>query len=98
MNISERYKGFPGNQDTAASADDFPFSKAARLAWTVIPPIILILGTFGNTMSIAVHHRLSRKRQSGISVYLVALAVSDLLLLYSGLLVPQLDNFAGEKV
>ena len=50
-------------------------------AWTVVSPLLLVLGSFGNVMSVIIVRRV----QSGLStvrVYFTALAVSDMLALY----------------
>lgn len=75
MNISDRETKV-GSIDEEDNVDDLPFTRAAQKLWIVVSPFILLLGTFGNVMSVAVHHRLSRKRNSTISIYLIALAVS----------------------
>lgn len=63
----------------------FPEYKAGILIWKVVPPILILLGTVGNSLSILV---LTRKsiRSSTTALYLTVLAFSDLLVLYSGLL------------
>ncbi|XP_025080389.1 probable G-protein coupled receptor 139 [Pomacea canaliculata] len=60
--------------------------EAADMIWIYVPPLILILGTFGNGMSIAILSKMNRRGESTVTTYLIALAVSDLLLLYFGLL------------
>ena len=59
--------------------------KAAQSIWKIVSPILLVLGTLGNILSIIV---LCRKnvRKSTTSVYLTVLAISDIMFLYSGLL------------
>ena len=59
--------------------------KAAQQIWKIVSPIFLILGALGNILSIII---LCRKniRKSTTSVYLIVLAVSDIMFLYSGLL------------
>ncbi|KAL4227922.1 hypothetical protein ACF0H5_013361 [Mactra antiquata] len=59
--------------------------KAGVMIWKVVPPILILLGTVGNVLSILV---LTRKsiRTSTTAVYLTVLACSDLSVLYSGLL------------
>lgn len=63
----------------------FPEYKAGILIWKVVPPILILLGTVGNCLSIFV---LSRKaiRSSTTALYLTVLAFSDLFVLYTGLL------------
>ena len=53
--------------------------------WNVCPPILLVLGTLGNGLSVAV---LSHKamKQSNASIYLIVLSVVDVFALYVGLL------------
>ncbi|XP_046334323.2 probable G-protein coupled receptor 139 [Haliotis rufescens] len=62
-----------------------PNEETANLLWTIISPILLLLGTVGNLLSIVV---LTRKamRKSNMSKYLTCLAVADLAVLYVGLL------------
>ncbi|XP_025083470.1 probable G-protein coupled receptor 139 [Pomacea canaliculata] len=60
--------------------------EVADMIWIYVPPLILILGTFGNGMSIAILSKMNRRGESTVTTYLIALAVSDLLLLYFGLL------------
>ena len=49
--------------------------------WTLLAPLVLLFGTFGNVMIILVHGP-TTETMSSLSVYFVTLAVSDLLLLY----------------
>ncbi|XP_052770817.1 FMRFamide receptor-like [Mya arenaria] len=58
---------------------------AGNLIWKVVPPILIIFGTVGNSLSIIV---LTRKsiRTSTTALFLTVLAFSDLLVLYTGLL------------
>ncbi|OWF54091.1 Orexin receptor type 2 [Mizuhopecten yessoensis] len=60
------------------------YTAASYLAKGV-PPFMIVFGTFGNILSIFI---LTRKniRQSTCTVYLVVLACSDLVVLYTGLL------------
>ncbi|XP_045215141.2 probable G-protein coupled receptor 139 [Mercenaria mercenaria] len=59
--------------------------KAGILIWKIIPPILIILGTVGNGLSILVLTRRSI-RTSTTALFLTVLAFSDLVVLYSGLL------------
>ena len=75
------------NSGLGDSGDDFttyPAYKAGALIWKIVPPILLILGTVGNFLSILVLTRRSI-RSSTTAIYLIGLACSDLLVLYSGL-------------
>lgn len=59
--------------------------KAAIFIWKVIPPLMIIFGTVGNMLSIRV---LTRRniRGSNSFIFLTVLAVSDTLVLYTGLI------------
>ncbi|KAH3836759.1 FMRFamide receptor-like [Dreissena polymorpha] len=59
--------------------------KASILIWKIVPPILILLGTIGNSLSILVLTRRSI-RVSSTALFLTVLACSDLLVLYSGLL------------
>lgn len=65
--------------------NQFPEYKHAVKIWKTIPPILLVLGTVGNVLTIIVLIR-SKSRTSSTAMYLLALAVSDLLVLWTGLL------------
>jgi len=71
--------------------------KAGVLIWKVVPPILILLGTLGNILSIFV---LTRKsiRASTTALYLTVLAFSDLVVLYSGLLRQWILFLFGEDV
>ncbi|XP_025104593.1 uncharacterized protein LOC112570391 [Pomacea canaliculata] len=70
------------------------FSQATEMMWKFIPPVILVLGTFGNVMTIVMMRRMSEGQSSHtMSLYFTALAVSDLVLLYAGLLRKCAINF-----
>ncbi|XP_045158264.1 neuromedin-U receptor 2-like [Mercenaria mercenaria] len=57
----------------------------AVLVWKIFPPFLLLFGTFGNLLTIIVlTHR--RNRYTSTAIYLTALAVSDFLVLWTGLL------------
>ena len=63
-----------------------PYQVAVTL-WQVSPPVILLLGTFGNCMTLVILRTMPRGGSSGsMSLFFAALAVSDLALLYTGLL------------
>ena len=51
--------------------------------WKIVPPIVVILGTFGNGLTIIVLLR-QIKNLSSTAVYLLALACSDLMIIYLG--------------
>ncbi|XP_053395044.1 cysteinyl leukotriene receptor 1-like [Mercenaria mercenaria] len=53
--------------------------------WKSLPPVLLLLGSAGNLLAILVLMR-RKNRQSTSALYLTALAVSDLLMLWTGLL------------
>ena len=64
---------------------DYPEYKASVLIWKVVPPILIVVGTLGNILSILVLTRRSL-RKSTTALYLTFLAFSDLCVLYTGLL------------
>ncbi|XP_045189576.2 mas-related G-protein coupled receptor member H-like [Mercenaria mercenaria] len=57
----------------------------AVYVWTFVPPLIITLGTVGNLTTIIVYARPSM-RSSAFAIYAVALAISDTVALYSGML------------
>ena len=64
---------------------DYPEYKAGIMIWKVVPPILILVGTIGNILSILVLTRRSI-RVSTTALYLTFLAFSDLCVLYTGLL------------
>ena len=64
---------------------DYPEYKASVMIWKVVPPILIVVGTIGNILSILVLTRRSL-RMSTTALYLTFLAFSDLCVLYTGLL------------
>ena len=64
---------------------DYTEYKAGLMIWKVVPPILIIVGTIGNILSILVLTRRSI-RVSTTALYLTFLAFSDLCVLYTGLL------------
>ena len=58
--------------------------EVAKIMWLVFPPIYIVIGTIGNCLAILV---LTRKRVHATTstIYLVALAVCDLIVLYASL-------------
>ncbi|XP_076471208.1 B1 bradykinin receptor-like [Babylonia areolata] len=77
----------PSFQEVLESCVDYRLSVAA---WRICPPCILLLGTAGNLMTLWVFSgpssSSSSSSSSSMSMYFKALAVSDLVLLYTGLL------------
>ncbi|XP_045160733.2 thyrotropin-releasing hormone receptor-like [Mercenaria mercenaria] len=59
--------------------------KIAVILWKLFPPMCLGVGTFGNILTIIILMQ-RRNRQSSTAIYLTALAVADLLVLWAGLL------------
>ncbi|ESP05495.1 hypothetical protein LOTGIDRAFT_102430, partial [Lottia gigantea] len=70
---------------THLSVADYLEHKAAEWIWIVVSPILMIVGTIGNLMSILVLTR-SNMRKSRVSIYLTVLSSCDILVLYTGLL------------
>lgn len=50
--------------------------------WTISPPVLIVFGTIGNLISIYV---LNQRPRTSTSIYLTALAICDLFMLYCGL-------------
>ncbi|XP_076467644.1 uncharacterized protein LOC143298649 [Babylonia areolata] len=83
----------PGVPQTTASSNNgtdttttFPEQQAAMILWKFYTPGLLLLGGFGNLTTILVMRRFKDSNSSSQRVILMALAVSDLLLLYVGAL------------
>lgn len=64
---------------------DYSEYHVAMYLWKICPPVLLLLGTFGNSLSILVLRR-PAIRKSGCSICFTALAYIDLIVLYTGLL------------
>lgn len=76
------------NSSSVVNYDDYTTYteyKAGLIIWKLVPPILILLGTVGNCLTIVVLTRRSI-RTSTTSLFLTVLAFSDLLVLYSGLL------------
>lgn len=72
-------------RENASGAETFPpgyYHNVSLLIWKIVPPIIIPLGTTGNILTIIVILRQIRKTTS-ISLFLLCLAVSDMLVLYT---------------
>jgi hypothetical protein len=63
----------------------YPESTASEYIWKICPPLLILCGTVGNIVSIIVLRR-PKVRKAVCSFYFIALAASDLLVLYTGLL------------
>ncbi|XP_071171015.1 kappa-type opioid receptor-like [Mytilus edulis] len=63
----------------------YPEYKTGIYIWKILPPILIILGTTGNILSIIVLRR-KNIQKSVCSIYLIVLSISDLFVLYTGLL------------
>ncbi|CAH1789963.1 unnamed protein product [Owenia fusiformis] len=74
------FNGSISNTDTTNDMEDSTEYKLTIALWTYLSPIVLLVGLIGNLLSILVLRCTSMKRAAS-SVYLTALAVSDLTLL-----------------
>ena len=83
-----------GNASAARPTDTMV--EVANSLVLVGAPMLLILGTIGNVLSMVVFSR--RKMRSSSSFILVALAVADTLVLYSGLMFTWIANVSGFDV
>ncbi|KAK7497907.1 hypothetical protein BaRGS_00010778 [Batillaria attramentaria] len=73
-----------GNE-TEPDAPIVPEYTASLQIWKYCPPVLLAVGTFGNVATIAVYKRM-KWGGSAQPLFLIALAIADLCVLYSGLL------------
>ncbi|XP_076464675.1 uncharacterized protein LOC143296541 [Babylonia areolata] len=75
------------SEEVLSIRDKTPFApyEVGVVLWKVFCPIILALGTFGNSMTLVIL-RTVPLGGAGVSVFFSALAVSDLVVLYTGLL------------
>ncbi|XP_053407139.1 galanin receptor 2a-like isoform X3 [Mercenaria mercenaria] len=71
--------------------------KVTRYIWTIIPPLLLAIGTVGNCITIIVYTA-SPLRTTTMAVYLQVLAVSDTVALYTGLLTEWLTIAFDSKI
>ncbi|XP_064609472.1 neuromedin-U receptor 2-like [Liolophura sinensis] len=83
ITYSSTTTGILDQSEDATSQD--PRQEVADNLWKVCSPILILLGTFGNSVSIAVLCRKSMWKISS-SPYLVALGVADLFVLWTALL------------
>lgn len=60
-----------------------PYLNAADMLMKIVPPILIIFGTFGNTLTVVILIRQVGKLSS-TAVFLLALAVSDTMFLFTG--------------
>ena len=70
------------SEQMPVSLSSMPLVRASYIVGKIVLPIILVFGTFGNVMIIVIMNRL-RSTVSSISVYFTALAVSDLVFIYT---------------
>ena len=82
LTLEER-SNITGNETTSVLL----LSRVDRILWQVVPPVLLVCGTFGNVMTIVVMRGMTRAGQSFscMSLYFTVLAVSDLLVLFTDL-------------
>ncbi|XP_013380316.1 thyrotropin-releasing hormone receptor [Lingula anatina] len=71
---------------------EFPETTAADVLWKIMPPLLIVMGTFGNCLSLAVMTRKSM-RATPIGIYLATLSVADLVVLWVGLMRHLLSSF-----
>ena len=77
--------------------EDYYASRVSRALWIFGPPVLLVMGTIGNILSVIVLQKQSLKEMS-VSFYLSALAIADTLALYIGLLNFWLARVTGTGV
>ena len=69
----------------------------AHYIWKISSPIVMTLGTIGNTLAIVVLSKTNMRRMPP-SLFLIVLAVSDLLMLYIGLLRHCIREYTGVDI
>ncbi|XP_046552628.1 thyrotropin-releasing hormone receptor-like [Haliotis rubra] len=70
---------------TELTYKDFPEYQAGVFMWKAISPLLILIGTIGSLLSVIVLCR-KRMRSSTTMFYLAVLAVTDVFVLYTGLL------------
>ena len=73
------------DNNTNSNFKSLPLYQAGILIWKTVPPILILFGTCGSVLSIAVLTGKSIRR-STTGLYLIVLTFSDLAVLYTGLL------------
>ncbi|KAL8601900.1 hypothetical protein ACOMHN_020635 [Nucella lapillus] len=75
----------PNNRDSYGAL--YSQNVVIYMLWQIVPPVLLVLGCFGNVMTIVVMRAMrSSESIACLSLYFTALAVSDLFLLISSVL------------
>lgn len=80
-----------------SSTDAFgtKFEQTSVILWSIISPILLLIGLFGNSISFLVLSKLFRQQRSPFHLFLAVLSLNDLVVLYSGLLHYWILNLFG---
>ncbi|KAL8581215.1 hypothetical protein ACOMHN_038315 [Nucella lapillus] len=84
-NVSARWGPASPSQLGPGPVEDLLTYRLALLLWKVYPPVVILLGTFGNVMSIVIMSRMTSE-ESTVNIFFIAIAVGDLLVLYSGMM------------
>ncbi|XP_067668496.1 cysteinyl leukotriene receptor 1-like [Haliotis asinina] len=77
--------------------EDFPEYQAGVFMWKAISPLLILVGTIGSLLSVIVLCR-KRMRSSTTMFYLAVLAVTDVFVLYTGLLRYWINYTFGEDL
>ncbi|KAL8581207.1 hypothetical protein ACOMHN_038308 [Nucella lapillus] len=64
--------------------DSFLPFRVASVLWKIYPPFAVLLGVFGNVMSIVIMSRMT-SGESTVNIFFIVIAVGDLLVLISGM-------------
>ena len=81
------------NADSSHSADKL---RAARtIINRTVPVLLLVLGTFGNTMPLVLF---CKRKLSAFNIFFIVLAVSDMCVLYTGPLLTFIHSVADFKI
>ena len=81
---------------TNHSLEEFWEYRVNKLLMLYVPPILIIIGTFGNTFSFIILRRRVMTKVSSY-LYLASLAAVDCVVLYVGLLKLWLAEFTGNS-
>lgn len=82
-NTSVDYFFYDGDLLNSLNLQQQPIYKVSVDLWKIVSPFILLLGTFGNAMTILILFH-ADQRQFSLSVYMVTMAIFNWIYLYTG--------------
>ena len=83
--------------NTSIVADSYPETDAIRILWMVFSPVLLVVGTLGNALSVVIYGRKGMRKLSS-SYLLACLAIVDTVVLYAGPLRWWIQNWSGRDI